>query len=568
MNNENPKIPTTIWQQYTKGINYLQNKGLIDEWEQCENFYEGNHWPQPTKKTKNLPRPVINISSMIADNKKASILSGNVKMVFRPAEMFGEYYEKAEQGADLFTKFAENVSKELKQRDLDDLAQSYATQLGTYIYHYFWDVTITGGMQTPYVGALRGEVLHPKNVIFANPMETDVQKQKYIIIASCEPLESVRNLAKKNKVPEWKLISADTEMTESEDLENAVCTVLTKYSRQNGKVVWEKSTKYCYLSKPMLWQPEKEKVKFEDDEEINEPDSHENHGYLRKQLYPLVVKSHKKRKRCIYGIGEVKQAIPNNKAVNFNIAMMLLSVQQTAWPKIIQKVNALANQQITNEPGEILTDTTKGQNWGAKYMDSPGFNIQALTLTDKLVDLTRTTTGSTEVVTGEVLGANMAATAIVALQNQAKKPIEMYQNNFFRSYEEIGKIYEQYFKYYYNDGRLFSYEDDDGKYVASMVGSEYSNYDYSLSVEVGAGGIYSESLSISLLDGLKASQDIDTDEYIELYPESIMTFKPKLKRMREKKKQELMEQQLIMQQLTNQTGINPQVSQQNQNIAL
>ena len=184
MNNENPKKPTTIWQQYTKGINYLQNKGLIDEWEQCENFYEGNHWPQPTKKTKNLPRPVINISSMIADNKKAGILSGNVKMVFRPAEMFGEYYEKAEQGADLFTKFAENVSKELKQRDLDDLAQSYATQLGTYIYHYFWDVTITGGMQTPYVGALRGEVLHPKNVIFANPMETDVQKQKYITRAS------------------------------------------------------------------------------------------------------------------------------------------------------------------------------------------------------------------------------------------------------------------------------------------------------------------------------------------------------------------------------------------------
>ena len=54
MNNENPKMPTTIWQQYTKGITYLQNKGLIGEWEQCENFYEGNHWPQPTKKTKNL----------------------------------------------------------------------------------------------------------------------------------------------------------------------------------------------------------------------------------------------------------------------------------------------------------------------------------------------------------------------------------------------------------------------------------------------------------------------------------------------------------------------------------
>ena len=544
----NDKNPTKIWEEFEAGKRYLEKQGFLNLWETCEDFFEGKQWPAPTKKTKSFPRPVVNICSMIAENKKSGILSENIKIMFKPTEMFGNLYEQAERGADIFTRFADNISKELRQNDLDEEAQENATQLGSYIYHYYWDASIAGGLQTPYVGALRGEIIHPKNIIFANPLEKDEQKQKFIIIASCEPLESVKALAKRNHIQDYELISADNDMSESKEIDKDMCTVLTKYSRQNGKVVWEKSTKYVYLQKPTFWEPNKGNVKFEEDEEeINEPDVADN-NYFKKQLYPVVVGQHKLRKRSIYGIGEIEQAIPNNKAINFNLGMMLFSVQQTSWPKIIQKVNALAQQQITNEPGEIITDTTKGQGWGVKYLDVPGFNVQALTLTDKLLDLTRTFTGSTEVVTGEVLGANMAASAIIALQNQAKKPIEMYQKRFYRIHEKIGKIYEQFFKYYYNDGRIFSYEENGQVYAISMNGSQYENFDFNLSVETGAGGQWSESLSVSLLDNLKADGTIDQDEYIELYPDSIMPFKQKLKRMREKKKEEILKQQLLANQ--------------------
>lgn len=551
--------PTKIWEEFIKGREYIKHSGLKQEWEDCEKFYEGDHWPQPTPKTKNMPRPVVNICSMICDNKKSGILSGNIKMLFRPAEMFGDSLQRAEEGANIFTKFADNIVKELKQNELDDLAQDSSVQLGTYIYHYYWDTTIAGGMQTPYVGGLRGEIIHPKNIVFANPMEKDEQKQKYIIIASAEPLESVKALAKRNGITDWDNIKGDNDLDEDETNTLSLCTVLTKYSRLNGKVVWEKSTKYYYLQKPTMWEPDIKTVKIDeiDEQEINEPDTINNEGYFRKQLYPIVVGSHKNRKNSIYGIGEVKQAIPNNKAVNFNIGMMLLSVQNTGWPKIIQKVNALAKQMITNEPGEILTDTSQGQGWGVKYLETPGFNGQALTLTNTIIDLTRTVTGSTEITNGEALGANMAASAIIALQNQAKKPIEMYQRKFYRSYEKIGKILEQFFKYYYNDGRMFSYEEEGQRYVASLSGQNYQDIDFSLSVEVGAGGVYSESLTVSLLDNLKTAGDIDTDEYIELYPDSIMTFKSKLKKMREQKKlEQMMLQQQLMQQQLGQVPIN------------
>ena len=124
----------------------------------------------------------------------------------------------------------------------------------------------------------------------------------------------------------------------------------------------------------------------------------------------------------------------------------------------------------------------------------------------------------------------------------------MYQKSFYRAYEEIGKIYEQFFKYYYNDGRMFSYSDEDNnKFVAQMYGANYQDIDYSLQIEIGQAGTYSDSLAVSLLDNLRATNAIDDDDYIELYPDNIMTFKPKLKRIRQKKLEELKQQQLLAQ---------------------
>lgn len=542
----NDKGPTLLWKRYQDSLAYTKRMKLNSIWSECENFVEGKHWPQATPRTKDMPRPVINLCNLIADNKKAGILSTKVKLVYRPAQVFFDL-EKADKGADLFTKFVEIALKDLKQDDLDDKAQDDATQLGSYAYHYFWDSNVVGNVQSPYLGALRGEIIEPQNIFFSNPMIQDEQKQQWIIIVSSEPVDSIKQLAKQNGIKEWANIKADHEIEDESFKDKEMCTVITQYSRKNGKVVWTKATKDIYIQEPTYWEPNLNKSIDEDLdlEETKEPDNakEDSSNIFENQLYPIVFGIHKKRKRCIYGIGEVEQAIPNNKAINFNLGMMLLSVQQTAWPKIIQKAGALARQIITNTPGEIITDTTQQPGtWGVKYLESPGFNAQALTLTNTLMDLTRTTQGSTEVVTGEVLGANMAASAIIALQNQAKKPIELYQKKFFRSYEKIGAILLQFFKYYYNDGRMFVYESENKREVGVMNGQVYSDFDYSVVVEAGSAGTFSESLSISLLDQLKQDGTIDQDEYIELYPDSIMTFKAKLKQMRQKKKEK---QQLL-----------------------
>ena len=61
----------------------------------------------------------------------------------------------------------------------------------------------------------------------------------------------------------------------------------------------------------------------------------------------------------------------------------------------------------------------------------------------------------------------------------------------------------------------------------------------------------------------KTPCDIDIDEYIELYPESVMPFKAKLKQMREKK----LEEQAIMEEIAAQNQLLNQVPATNIPIA-
>ena len=150
----------------------------------------------------------------------------------------------------------------------------------------------------------------------------------------------------------------------------------------------------------------------------------------RMTLYPIVVMCWNKRKKSFFGTGEVEALIPNQTAVNFNIGMMLLSVQQTAWPKILAKSGAI-QQTLTNTPGELVTDYYTGGD-GIKYMHPPAFPGIAVNLTDKVIEYTRMLSGVNEVTSGDAFTANMAASAIIALQNQAKQPIENIQRRFYR----------------------------------------------------------------------------------------------------------------------------------------
>ena len=558
------ELAEKIWNDWQNGLEYQKKLNLKETCEKCVDFYEGRQWPQATERTKNMPRPVINIVKFILNGKKSNILSSKISMIYKPLIYDATEGEIATEGATAFTNFANHIKKEIKQEDLDNKAILDGLKKGTYIYHYFWDTEKKTGM-AKFNGGLNGQVIDCLSVVFANPKQKDEQKQKWIIIQSRENVDTLKKLAEKNGISktEIELIEADDDTEGNYEGEEQAgekyATVLTRYFRKNGEVYYTKSTQKMIVQDETSLTPDASKVKLDiDDEGKTNEDNEEIEQdkptleQFKMTLYPIIVAPYDEREKSIYGIGEAEQLIPTQKSINFNYAMMQMASQNMGFPKIKMRPNALRGKQITNAPGEIITDYSPGFD-GIAYMSPPAFSNTPLTIADKLLEVTRVVTGATEVANGEALGANMSGSAIVALQTQAKVPIEDMQKRFWRVHEKIARIWEQFFKAYYRFDIPYIVENDGQQEGAIFNGSKYQNMDFETTIDVGAGSAYSESLSINLLESALQRGDITFDEFIDLYPDNAMPFKAQLKEIRQK--------QLLPPEISQKIAQNPQILQ-------
>lgn len=533
---------TTLWDDYQNGLSYQASSGLSKKLPEFVRFYEGKQWAAPTKNTRNLPRPVVNIIKMICRSKKSAITAAPVRIIYRA--------EDETVDVEKFNNFAAYIQKEIGQEGLDKKAIDDGVKKGSYFFHYYWDSEAKGkdGIKE---GGLRCEVIDPLSIFFSNPTELDEQKQKWILIASREDVESVRAKCDSDVDPE--LIVADETDNKYGVIEqegNKLCTVLTRYFRKNGEVYCEKATKTVIINKPFSLAPDiaaaGRELGFEEDAPNNSlPDNHDEtlvpEG-VRAYLYPVVVGNYEIRENSIYGLGEVEGIIPNQKAINFNLAMMLLNAQEIAWGKYIVLPNALRGQVISNEPGQVLTDYSN-TGTGIRKMSEQTMQSQPLQLIDSIMSMTRNVTGANEVMSGEVLGSNMSGAAIAQLQSQAQQPIEDLKDAFWLVKEKQGKVLAQFFKLYYEQ-KEFSYEetavkrDAQGKPVLNKLGqpeeeevqftdvfnsSEYAGVEFSVVVEATSGTKASTAGDINALDVLLSKGLISLKTYLKAYPKDALS---------------------------------------------
>ena len=566
VHNRRQELARQIWNEWQQGLEYQKKIHLKETCEQCVNFLEGRQWAPVTQRTKNLPRPVINIIEYIVNGKKSNILSSKISTIYKPLIYNGLEGKIAIEGANSFTNFANHIKKEIKQEDLDNRAILDGLIKGTYIFHYFWDKEKTTGM-AKLNGGLNGQVIDPLNIVFANPKQKDEQKQKWIIIQSRENVKTLKSIAERNGATniEIQLISSDNDTEKNYNVEEQsgeeYATVLTKYFRKNGEVYYIKSTKDIVIQLETALTPNAQDIQLNIDEEdrtdedleqvdIDKPETKQD---FKITLYPIIVSSYREKDKSIYGRGEVENLIPTQKAINFDYAMMQMATQNLGFPKVLTRPRALQGKQITNTPGEVITDYSPNFD-GIRYLNPPAFSSMPLNIADKLIEITRVVTGATEVANGEVISKNMSGSAIVALQTQAKVPIEDMQKRFWRVHEKIAKVWEQFFKAYYNFDIEYVVEAENGQPQNNVFnGSTYSNMEFETTIDVGAGSAYSESLSINLLEQALQRGDITFDDYIELYPDTAMPFKAKLKQIRK--------QMLLPPEVSQKIAQNPQILQ-------
>ncbi len=571
--NENKNLThETLWNDYQNGQAYLANMGFTQNIPIYVDFFEGRQYPAATEDTKHIPKPVFNMIEMIVDNKISNVLASPIKHRF--------IVEGNKLATEKLTRFAEYQKKEMGLAEADDEAAEEGSVKGTYIYHFYWDEKAPG-KRGNYEGGLRVQVIDMMNVAFADPSERDEQKQEWIILSQRLPVKKVREMADDDV--DKNLITSDMKETlyhydiEQEGMQE--CTVLLRYFRKDGEVYFERGTKSTIINKPRPLNPYINLKKLEniakkdyDPEIAASPDEvlekKENDIDKPKlSLYPIAVGSWKKRHGSIYGRGEVEALIPNQKAVNQEFSMQLLDHQETGYSKILVKANALNGQEITNVPGEVITDYTPSPNWGIKTLERTSISGSALQLAPQIVDLTRTVTNSNEVITGDMISKDLSGLAIAQLQAQSQKPISRLQKNFWKTQEKIGKILVQFYKFFYRD-KEFSYDltleelnalRNNPMYQGQLIeqtqfdifnGEEFMDMNVEVVVEVGAGTQYSEIQSMSMLNSLLAAGLIDPMTYYKLYPENAMPFKADLIAMEEaKQRSELQQLRVLVQQM-------------------
>lgn len=501
-----------VMTNYSDGLRYHKSVGFQRDWPEFERFKSGDQWPAATEKTKALPRPVFNIIDLIESLKVSTVMSEQIMMRFSSMDSIEE---ESVEAADLFSRITDKVWEQVKQNDLNEEMLDICSNIGTGILHYYWDNDYVAGNKRPVVGRMCGEVLDPINVFFSNPQQKNVQKQPYIVISYREMVSIVREEAEREGLSKnlVKLIVADNKKTDegydaamTEVNSSDKTTVLLKYYKRGKKVYFKKVASGI-------------ETKGETDTGM--------------KLYPIAIMQWKRRRKSIHGVGDTQGLIPNQRAINFLIAMSILSAQLTGWPKLAIDPERVDKSKITNSPGEIVEvkNANQGIDTALKFLNPGSISPQVNGLVSSIIDLTRQMTSANDVATGQAPGANMSAAAINLLQRQNGVPIEGVKRRFYQCMEDVGRIWEEFMKVKYNLPRDILIKDAQGDDESvEFLGTDYKDMDMDLKIDVGPSSMYSEALMMTSLDKFLDAQFISFEQYLRYAPPNVVPFRERLLR--------------------------------------
>jgi hypothetical protein len=465
---------------------------------------------------------VLNIIEYDIRHKRSYLLGQSQRVIFRPEDVADGDGNGVVQAAEDFTDYLGIAMEDMEYPRVTDRVYLNAPVTGTGAYHFWWDNKGKGGTYIPYSGKLACDSIKPMCFLVSNPKCEDVQKQQHVVLACREETEYVREMARADgsDAKTVKAIRPDSLTTdpkydteEVEQLNTDMTTFLIHYYRKDGEVWWEKCTKDAKIVKPKWMNGNK--------------------------LYPVVVVNWIEREGCIYGNSEVEGLIPAQKAINTMWALNLLATQNFSSPKIILEPGALGNQRITNVVGEILTNYSGDAN-GIRYLNPPPFSGEPVRLTDSLITLVRTLKGVTEVISADRMVSDMAAAAIIALQNQAKIPLEFQQQRRQRCDEQSARIIEEFAKNFQTIKRPFMVNNAMNEpQLKVFQGDKHKNTTFKLQIEVGPSSNYSESLNQSTLDRVYMEKsDIDLLTYLEFSSPHTISRKEELIRLLKNQKEQ------------------------------
>lgn len=417
---------TDIWTLYEQSRNYCRLINMYSDTDRNHRFYNGDQWEG--LKIKGIEPVQLNFIKSIIKYKVGNINSNLWAANFSSENFENKDFRKvAERTCEMLNKKASKIW----EKDGLDLKIRKVTKDSAINDEGIMYVNYDAEEQTPI-----NEIIAKNDIYFGNENDSDIQRQPYILIKQRLPVIEVQEMALADGVSEekvkWILGDNDTfeESGEAAKLEkDNMCTVITKFYKENGTVHFAKTTRYVELKK--------------------DTDS----GLTR---YPIAHMVWEEKEGSARGEGEVRRHIPNQIEVNKTIMRRLIAVKNTAYPQKIVNTDKIMNPSAVDQVGATLK--TKGgmsvddvRNIFAT-VEPAQMSADVEKVQNELISITRELAGAGDIATGDVNPEDASGKAILAVQQAAQQPLVEQLSALKAFIEDLVRIWLDMFIVYSAEG--------------------------------------------------------------------------------------------------------------------
>ena len=494
------------WAKFEKCKDYIYKKGLVTKTDKNWNFYIGNQWVglNPSKIDAQNSLPSMNIIKPIVRYKASTVCQHAMTAAYSDVEGRAEYqsiYDK------LNYMFAQSWEKGSMNACGRKIVKYGAIQGDSYAY---W-----GGstLEAP-------QILDNTSVLLGNENITDIQEQQDIFIVERLEAESVRKIAKENKVKKEDIakIAPDAETKDvvlnKDEVDDKVTCVLHLSRDDDGVVCVERMTQGCV---------------FEPKRRLESTVNGRSAQGLTK--YPIVNFIWEDKPNDARGVSECEMLIPNQVEINKTLARRAITVQLMAYPRIAYDTSAIENPDDLEKVGAPIGVNGGGAqsiNQAIAYLSAANISGDADKLFADLIGQTRELAGAGDVAMGNVNPERASGSAIIAIRDQSQVPLNEQVAAYQDFVEHVALLWFDMWLVY-NSEELTAGTDLDWQTIAEMKPS--------VKIDVSQDNQWTKLAEQQAIDNLLAQQQITFDEYAELVPAGGAIPKAKLLTITAKRKE-------------------------------
>lgn len=421
-----------FWRRYEKGRDYIDKKNLVNRTNTWWNFFVGKQWEGVEADGEELP--FLNYIHPNVMRKVTTVYTNRMAVNYTDLDGRTELQPVYERLSQMFSAKWEKANEDVLCRKS--------------IKH--GNITGDGLQYFPSGNVEDVQILLNTDILYGDESEPNIQRQPYIIIQERRSVEEVKELARQNGISEEEiaLIVPDRDtnnvLGNIDEVENAdssdsmKVTMITHFEKKKEPITetrWEESdgvrvgTKIdtgktrdvVYVAKCTRGAMVEEERPIK-----GEPSPIQSMNGIEGRalsLYPIIKFSWEEFPNDARGVSQVEGLIPNQILINKTLARRSMTTKNTAYPRMAYDSTMVANPDDLMKVGmpiEVTSGGAQSVNQAVAYLNPAQSNDEPKKLTDDLLEITQELSGSGDTTMGNIDLQRVAASAIVAVNDQAQ----------------------------------------------------------------------------------------------------------------------------------------------------